>query len=181
MIETATRLFQEHGYHGVSWRKLVREADAPWGSISHHFPGGKAELAVAAVEVGAKSIDALIGYCFSRNADSVSAIEMWFSLTADHMESHDFLTGCPVASIAQSTTPEVPEIVEASAKSFETWKRTISRELVARDFVEKKAMELADYCVLLLEGSIVMARISKSKSPLLQASREVKRRFQSEK
>jgi TetR/AcrR family transcriptional regulator, lmrAB and yxaGH operons repressor len=38
----------------TSWRSLVDEAGTPWGSIRHHFPGGKDGLGLAAIEVGSE-------------------------------------------------------------------------------------------------------------------------------
>ena len=60
MIETGVRLFQRGGYYATTWRGLVEEAGAHWGSINHHFPGGKQELAIEAIRVGAAGVDALI-------------------------------------------------------------------------------------------------------------------------
>ncbi|MCG8589033.1 MAG: TetR/AcrR family transcriptional regulator [Proteobacteria bacterium] len=166
MIETAVRMFQEHGYHGVSWRKLVAEAKAPWGSISHHFPGGKKELAVAAVRAGAEAVDSLIRGCFDGEENAPKAIEKWFRATALHMQDQGFQTGCPVASIAQSTTPEVPEVAEASAAAFELWKRTLAALLTERGIARRRARRAAETAIVLLEGGIVHARISRSKAPL---------------
>ncbi|MFN5881268.1 MAG: TetR/AcrR family transcriptional regulator, partial [Burkholderiales bacterium] len=38
------------GYHGVGLNELLAAAQAPKGVLYHHFPGGKAELAVCAIE-----------------------------------------------------------------------------------------------------------------------------------
>src|ERR1700709_759394 len=37
-------LFRRQGYNGTGLKQVVAEADAPFGSLYHHFPGGKAEL-----------------------------------------------------------------------------------------------------------------------------------------
>ena len=51
MIVSATELFREHGYSGTGFRDVVEHSGAPRGSIYHHFPGGKAELAEEAVRM----------------------------------------------------------------------------------------------------------------------------------
>ena len=59
MIDTAVRLFQLHGYHATSWRGLVTASETPWGSVHHHFPGGKEELGVAAITTGGDMVASL--------------------------------------------------------------------------------------------------------------------------
>ena len=49
MVAAARRLFREHGYLGTALSDVVTESAAPRGSIYFHFPGGKEELAVAAI------------------------------------------------------------------------------------------------------------------------------------
>lgn len=165
MIDTAIRMFQEHGYHGLSWRKLVEEAGTPWGSIAHHFPGGKIELAVAAVEAGADTVDELIRYCFKKEDHPAKAVHTWFQLTAKHMEKSGFQIGCPVASIALSTTPQVPEISEASRQAFERWENTLVESL-DKTITKSERRNAAKIIMTLLEGGIVQSRIGCSKTPL---------------
>ncbi len=171
MIDTAILMFQEHGYHGVSWRKLVKEAGTPWGSIAHHFPDGKMELAIAAIEAGAKAVNDLICYCFEKEPDAAAAVNKWFKTTASHIEKAGFQIGCPVASIALSTTPQVAEIDSASYKAFSLWEETIANSI--RHTVKKqRASEIAKTIITLLEGGIVRTRIEKSKIPLETAGKE---------
>jgi TetR/AcrR family transcriptional regulator, lmrAB and yxaGH operons repressor len=172
MVETAIKMFQEHGYHGVSWRKLVQQAGTPWGSIAHHFPGGKVELAQAAIESGAEKVDGLIKYCFEKHKDSQLAIKSWFKFTAQHMQDVNFQTGCPVASIALSTTPGIEELSLASTLAFQRWESTLAALLSTNNLATERAAKVASTVVTLLEGGIVRARISQSTRPLLAAGNE---------
>ena len=45
MIASAAELFREQGYSATGFRDVVEHSGAPRGSIYHHFPGGKAQLA----------------------------------------------------------------------------------------------------------------------------------------
>lgn len=170
MIATALRMFQEHGYHGVSWRNLVSEAGTPWGSIAHHFPGGKLELAVAVVESGGKAVNDLICHCIAKEPSIDKVIVAWFGHTARHMEQSGFQLGCPVASIAGSIAPEIPAIIEASSKAFKTWETTLANSF-NQSLTKTRARKLSANIVTLLEGGIVHARIRKSKTPLEEAAK----------
>ena len=60
MIASAIRLFSEHGLTATSVRDVVEHAGAPRGSVYHHFPGGKDQLAQEAVQSAGDRIGALI-------------------------------------------------------------------------------------------------------------------------
>src|SRR4051812_49001651 len=49
MVESAALLFREQGYSGTGFRDVIGHSGAPRGSIYHHFPGGKSELAAETV------------------------------------------------------------------------------------------------------------------------------------
>src|SRR2546423_15268766 len=44
ILDTTAELFRRHGYTGTGLKQIVAEANAPFGSIYHHFPGGKVQL-----------------------------------------------------------------------------------------------------------------------------------------
>ncbi|MGD1935602.1 MAG: TetR/AcrR family transcriptional regulator, partial [Candidatus Phaeomarinobacter sp.] len=60
LIETAARLFQSRGFHGTGLSLILEESGAPKGSFYHHFPGGKDELAVAAMQWSSLEIEEFI-------------------------------------------------------------------------------------------------------------------------
>ncbi len=60
MIISATELFRENGYSGTGFRDVVAHSGAPRGSIYHHFPGGKTELAEEAVRLAGDVVAARI-------------------------------------------------------------------------------------------------------------------------
>lgn len=43
LVETAMRLFAQHGFHGTSIRRITREAGVNLGAVTYHF-GGKRQL-----------------------------------------------------------------------------------------------------------------------------------------
>ena len=49
MVRSAAYLFRERGYSGTGFRDVIAHSGAPRGSIYHHFPDGKAQLAEEAV------------------------------------------------------------------------------------------------------------------------------------
>ena len=58
MVESAALLFREQGYSGTGFNAVIEHSGAPRGSIYHHFPGGKAELAAETVRYAGGGGDA---------------------------------------------------------------------------------------------------------------------------
>ena len=54
LVESAAQLFRRQGYAATGVNQILAAADVKAGSLYHHFPDGKAELAAAVVDgVGA--------------------------------------------------------------------------------------------------------------------------------
>jgi AcrR family transcriptional regulator len=169
MIESAARLFQRHGYHGVSWRGLVDAAGTPWGSISHHFPGGKEELGVAAIELGSDFLASVIERCFADADAPDTAVRQWFRTTADFVRASEFRAGCPVAIVALETAPDSEALTAASRAAFERWEGLVAEKLAATGVRRGRAREVAGLVLTLLEGALLLARVHASTAPLDRA------------
>jgi TetR/AcrR family transcriptional repressor of lmrAB and yxaGH operons len=169
MIESAAQLFQRHGYHGVSWRGLVEAAGTPWGSIHHHFPGGKEELGVAAIELGADFLANVIEGCFAETDAPDAAVRQWFRKTADFVRGSDFRAGCPVAIVALETTPDLAALSAASRRAFERWEQLLVGKLVSAGAPVVRARETAGLVLTLLEGALLLARVHGSTDPIQRA------------
>ncbi|MFY8043743.1 MAG: TetR/AcrR family transcriptional regulator, partial [Rhodoferax sp.] len=63
------------GYHGVGLTELLSAAQAPKGVLYHHFPGGKAELAVAAIDAVVGQLTSGLDRLMRKNPDPVQALE----------------------------------------------------------------------------------------------------------
>ena len=56
LVNAMQRTLQRNGLHGTGLTELLAQAKAPKGSLYHHFPGGKEELALAAIEQTAEQL-----------------------------------------------------------------------------------------------------------------------------
>ena len=127
MIVTAARMFQRDGYHATSWRQLVKEAGTPWGSLHHHFPGGKDELGVAALDLGSDGVIALIDHVFTEHDDAGRAVALWFELSGEQLVDTDFESGCPVATVALETVASPGPVKDAARSAFSAWRNALRR------------------------------------------------------
>lgn len=173
MIDAAALLLQREGYQATSWRRLVDEAGVPWGSIGHHFPGGKEELAVAAVDRGAAAVGALIDRCFAVRRTPATAVREWFEVSARLLAESGYSAGCPVATLALETAATSPALGEAARAAFAGWERRLTEHLASSGV--RRAPALAGMVLTLLEGALVRARVERSPAPLHAAGRLAER------
>lgn len=171
MIYTAARLFQRDGYHATSWRSLVEEAGTPWGSIHHHFPGGKDELGVAAVETGSKGVIALIDHCFTEQPDARRAVARWFELSGRLLVDSGYASGCPVATVALETAANPGALKEATRAAFAAWEKRLALHLRKAGASRARAADAALSVLTLLEGALLLSRTRGSLIPMRTASR----------
>jgi len=173
MIKTADRLFRRHGYNATSWRVLVDEAGTPWGSIGHHFPGGKEELGVAALAYGSDRAIAFLESCFEETTSVPAGLRRWFDKNADALERTEFEFGCPIAAVAVDTSTTSPALAAATGQAFERLVATLAARLVGGGIPRKRANELALLVFTSFEGALLLARTRRSAEPLRVAGKQL--------
>jgi TetR/AcrR family transcriptional regulator, lmrAB and yxaGH operons repressor len=174
MIVTASRLFQRDGYHATSWRSLVEEAGTPWGSIHHHFPGGKDELGAAAVEIGSDGVLALIDHCFAEQADAGKAVARWFELSARLLLASEYATGCPVATVALETAVSQGALRDATRSAFAAWETRLASHVRRAGASRARAADAAVSILALLEGGLLLSRTRGSIAPMRVTARRAR-------
>ena len=162
-------LLQRRGYRATSWRVLTQESGTPWGSVQHHFPGGKEELGVAAIELAEQSVDALIAESLTGAATPSDGIRRWFSVSGDLLSASSFDGGCPVAPVVLEMSSESAVLREACAAAFARWAGTIAAAL-SDDVGAERAEHLASIVVASFEGALILARAQWDTAPLSRAA-----------
>jgi TetR/AcrR family transcriptional regulator, lmrAB and yxaGH operons repressor len=170
LINAMTDALQRKGLHGVGLNELLDIAGAPKGSLYHHFPGGKSELAVAAIERISERIDSLFSQLFSHQPDPLNAMHSWLQAALQQLESSGFERGCPLATIALESGPEDVEIRAALQRSFTAVRQALSVQLQAYGYPREQAENLAALFVAIYEGGLLQARVAGSSEPLRRAA-----------
>jgi AcrR family transcriptional regulator len=147
LLVTGERLFRTQGYSGTGLKQLAQEADAPWSSMYHFFPGGKQQLGAEVV----------------RHAAAVAAM---FKAEAKLLSESKFRNGCPIAAVTLDVASTVEELRESCAEAFDLWIETIARGLGATGLPSTDACTLASYVLSSLEGAILLCRAENSVVPI---------------
>ncbi|MEU6314636.1 TetR/AcrR family transcriptional regulator [Streptomyces sp. NPDC047014] len=175
LVRTASRLMQHGGYENTPVKQLVREAGATLGSLYHFFPGGKQELAVAAIHFGDEEFAALLRTGLSAHPDPARAIEALTDLLAEALETSGWRDGCPVTATALETVGRLPDVQEACARAFAHWQELVAAKLLASGRPEEEARDLAVTVINTLEGAEMTSQVTRSRTPLLLAGRHLAR------
>ena len=164
LLNGARQLLAEKGYAGMELRDVAARGHAPRGSIYHHFPGGKTQLAREAAELEGTTIRDLIERSLERRGleETLSMFgEVFRRRVADHPER----IGCPVAAAALAR-PEDPELAAAATAAFQSWERPIAAALRDEGVSARDAEAFAGLVVSTVEGALLRARAAGSTQPL---------------
>ena len=167
LLNGARRLLAEKGYAGMELRDVAEVGDAPRGSIYHHFPGGKRQLAVEAAQLEGREIRAAIERSLAERglAETLTTFgEMFRRRVKDHPER----LGCPVAAAALAR-PEDPALAAAATEAFRGWEAPIAAALEREGVAPADAATFAGLVVSTVEGALIRARAAGDDAPLASA------------
>ena len=148
------------GYHGVGLAELLTAAQAPKGVLYHHFPGGKAELAVRAIESVVAKLGADLDKVLNRTADPVDALGAWMGSAQRVLAGSGFASGCPLATIALESTPDDDAIRAALAEGFASIRTRLADALAGAGMAQAQARGAAALIVSAYEGALLQARVA---------------------
>ena len=164
LLNGARQLLAEKGYAGMELRDVAERGRAPRGSIYHHFPGGKTQLAREAAELEGTTIRDLIERSLEeRGLKQTLALfgDFFRRRVADYPER----IGCPVAAAALAR-PEDSELAAAATTAFQSWERPIAAALRDEGVNARDAEAFAGLVVSTVEGALLRARAAGSQEPL---------------
>ena len=150
------------GYHGVGLTELLTAAQAPKGVMYHHFPGGKTELAVCAIESVVTQLGADLDRVLLRVGDPADALAAWMASAQRSLEKSGFERGCPLATIALESTADDTTIRAALATGFAGIRARLAAALAGAGLAEPQARSLAALIVSAYEGALLQARVAGS-------------------
>lgn len=167
LIDAMIDALQRKGLHGVGLNELLATAEAPKGSLYHHFPGGKTELAVAAIERVGQRAEQAFAALFAQQPDPLDALSTWLQSALGQLQNSAFERGCPLAAIALESTPDDQQIRSALANAFVVIRLALQQQLQRHGYPQPQG--LAALFVALYEGGLLQARVAGSSEPLKQA------------
>jgi TetR/AcrR family transcriptional repressor of lmrAB and yxaGH operons len=166
LVQAMSRALQRRGYHGVGLTELLAEAGAPKGVLYHHFPGGKEQLAVAAIEATAAQLTDSMRSLVAEHAQPLPMMTSWLALAEQQLQRSNFERGCPLATVALETTAEDSAIRTALAEAFAQIRQGLAGLLAGAGIEAVRASRLATLVVAAYEGALLQARVAGDCQPM---------------
>jgi TetR/AcrR family transcriptional repressor of lmrAB and yxaGH operons len=166
----ALDLLSRHGYAGTGIKAVSEASGLPYGSIYHHFPGGKEELVVTALDEMGTAMGALLAQLLEQR-EPADAIDAMYGFMADRLEASDWVDGCSIGTPAQDGPSTSPAVRAACARAFDAMADTITTGFADRGLPRPKARDLASTLLSAYEGATLLARVQQSRRPIEAASR----------
>ena len=173
ILDAAARLFGHHGYAATGIKTILTESDAPYGSLYHHFPGGKSDLGVAAVHQGGEIYRQLVVDYFDVDRPIAACVQAFFADAADLLAATDFHDACPIATIAMETANSDDAIRRTAAGAFQSWISVLEARLVRDGYPTRQAHDLSVLVFCTLEGAFIHARTTRTTTALQVARNAV--------
>ncbi len=170
LLDATTALLADRGYHGTGMKDILAASGAVAGSLYHHFPGGKDELAAACVRRAAEDVAARIEHALASRPPA-EAVDVFYAASAATLRESAFRNGCPVGTPAAETTTLAEPMTSAVCEAFAGWEAAIARGLLAHGWSEADARGTASLLLSLYEGALLIARAEHSTAPLEAAAR----------
>jgi TetR/AcrR family transcriptional repressor of lmrAB and yxaGH operons len=151
MVRSAASLIASHGVTATSFADVVADSGAPRGSIYHHFPEGKRQLAAAAVELTSTWVLSQQRQCPGQTPGEVldCFVDLWRQVV-----------------MAVDTGPDDRELMEPVRATFQAWVDLLAEQLAAAGVAGDRARPIALATVAAMEGALILCRAQADGRPL---------------
>ena len=166
IVGASAELFRRQGYAGTGVKQIVAEANAPFGSLYHFFPGGKLELGEEVIRSSGGLYLELIDAFYEPEPDPSVATRAFFAAAAETVRETDYADACPVATVALEVASTSEPLRRATAEVFESWLARTAHYFSRAGVPETKSRELAVSAFALLEGAFVLSRATRDVTPI---------------
>lgn len=166
ILDTTAELFRRYGYGGTSLKQVLEAARAPFGSLYHHFPGGKEQLGAETVHRSGRMYLELFELVADAAPDVVTAVEEFFAGAAETLRRTDYADACPIATVALEVASANETLRQATGEVFTSWVDALAKRFAAAGLHSHAARDQAIGIIAALEGAFLLARAMRSTEPL---------------
>lgn len=166
LVQTATRLFRQRGYDGTGLTEILAEAGVPKGSLYHHFPDGKADLACAAADWTASEIIRVIDDSFRAAPDWRQGVTTFCYKMAKLFDILNSADACPIFGLLFEG-PDHDRFRAQAELSFDRIIAAAAHHGEALGMPAEKAHDAAETFIIGFQGSWTLAR-TRRKSDVLR-------------
>ena len=161
-VPALLKLFRKFGYEGVTLTKISQETGLGKASLYHHFPGGKAEMAEAALNQANQwlesSILPILMGAASQEGHSKAALINIFQAMCE--ETSRFFDGghnsCLWAGLVLEQSSDALFHAQIS-EAFSTWIEAIAKILRSAGMDEPLARQRGEDAMISIQGALILS------------------------
>lgn len=166
ILEASEELFRRQGLAGTGVKEILTRAGAPSGSLYHHFPGGKDQLAAESIRrAGAWYLD-LVAAKLLGHPDLVTGVREAFRDAGRTLVDTDFADACPIETVALEVASTNEPLRLAVDEVFHSWLDALAALLVHAGITPAASRSLAHTIISALEGAFILARTARTTEAL---------------
>jgi len=171
MVRSAASLIRSRGVNATSFSDVLADSGAPRGSIYHHFPDGKRQLAEDAIQ---STSERLLAHLRAGSPTSPSdVLERFIAMWRQVVVASAGSAGCVVAGVAIDTVPGEKELMEVVRATFRSWVAALAEELEAAGVPSARATPIAMATLAAMEGALILCRAEGNVRPLEAVAKEL--------
>ena len=167
MIEAAIDLMRTSGLSGAGINEIVRESGAPKGSVYHHFPGGKSQIAAEALAVYSGRVMRFIDHALAGKRHPDEKLKALFAAFARRIAESDYRRSCAAGAVTLDLEDDPAGLRVVLAAAFADWVGLIARHFDLGD--ARRTRSFAGLVLTAIEGAYVRCRAERSSRPFLDA------------
>ncbi len=171
ILDASGELFRRQGYMGTGVKQILAEAGAPFGSLYHHFPGGKVELGAETVRRSGALYGLLLGEFAGPEVPLAAGIRAFFAAAAETLVETDYADACPIATVALETASTDEDLRQACADVFNAWIEGATARFTMEGIPQRQSRLLALQMLSALEGAFVLSRALRTTEPVEAAGK----------
>src|SRR6267143_2094120 len=173
MVRSAASLIRSRGVSATSFSDVLADSGAPRGSIYHHFPDGKAQLAEDAIRW---TSERLLAHLRAGAPSSPSdVLERFIDVWRRTVVASGGTAGCVVAGVAIDTVPDETDVMQLVRATFRSWAALLAKQLEAVGVPSQRATPIALATLAGMEGALILCRAEGNVRPLDAVAEELMR------
>lgn len=173
LVQTTGKLLRAQGYYATGLDEVLRRSSTPKGSLYHYFPGGKRQLADAAVRYMADRMARTMAEVLRSTTDPAEALQIFLDGRAEDLAASSFKSGCPIATVTLETASDDADLRNACSEGFENLTQIFIDHLVTAGISPERAKPMATLFIASWEGGLILSRARQDVEPLKAVAREL--------
>jgi TetR/AcrR family transcriptional regulator, lmrAB and yxaGH operons repressor len=172
-VSSTAKLLRRQGYAATGLNEIVARSGAPRGSLYFHFPGGKQELALAAMEHSGEQLRGAIAAVMASPGGAARTVGGLIDALAAGLEASGYRDGCPIATVTLEQAGASESLRLTAERVFSSWLCELESALVAEGAKPGAARSRATMVLAAAEGGLLLARARRDTAPLMAVKDEL--------